>query len=92
MRSNFSAVVNSRYRDSKIVIWEAPRQFRFGGFKKYVRLSETVYLLNLCICFNKALFVVWANIDHIKDENDKLFSSFFCGQMLNYYCFSFIIH
>ena len=32
--------------------------------------------LKLCICFNKALFVVWANIDHIKDENDKLFSGF----------------
>ena len=27
-------------------------------------------------CSNKALFVVWPNIDHIKDENDKLFSGF----------------
>ena len=28
-------------------------------------------IVNL-FCSNKALFVVWPNIDHIKDENDKL--------------------
>ena len=74
MRSNFSAVVNFRYRDSKIVTWEASLPFLIFFGPRY--LDNLDLDLKLCICFNKALFVVWANIDHIKDENDKLFSGF----------------